>query len=322
MIVENLSKSYVTYEGFFPSYAPNQYFSWIVNLIALARRRKKVTKVLESISFKCGRGEILGIVGPNGSGKTTLLRCISGILKPDTGKIFLNGLDVIRDFERIRGKIVYISTVQWRSYEWELTCYDNLMFLAKLMNFRGKEAKEKVLEALKKFGLLKYRDYPPRKLSTGLRQRLVLARLTFTDPDLLLLDEPTLGLDIDSSKMFRSYVKELVKRGNKILFLKKGKAVYYGKLDEVKRVLENKVVLEVDLKVTNYAGLAELKEKFRVYYDLSHLSTGVCNLKFILDDESELKELSKALNRIGEVFFQEIREPGLEEVYYYVYGKL
>ena len=87
-------------------------------------------------------------------------------------------------------------------------------------------------------------------------------------------------------------------------------------------MLENKVVLEVDLKVTNYAGLAELKEKFRVYYDLSHLSTGVCNLKFILDDENELKELSKALNRIGEVFFQEIREPGLEEVYYYVYGKL
>jgi len=340
LVVKNLTKKYVIYEGFYPEYAPNQYFSWIVNIMALTKRKKKFIEALCNVSFKCRRGEILGIVGPNGSGKSTLLRCIAGILRPDSGEIFLEEFDLINDFDKIKGKIVYISALQWRSYEWELSCYDNLMFLAKLMGFKGNEAQEKVLNALKNFELIKYKDYPPRKLSTGLRQRLALARLTLSDPLLLLLDEPTLGLDMVSANSFRKYIKNLAKAENKIivlashnlkeiellcdkvLFLKKGKPIYYGELKDIKKLFKNITVLEVDLKVDNYSKLIELKDKLEIYYDFNHLNTGICNLKILLKNKHQVNNVLEYLNKIGEVFYQVVRGPSLEEVYYHVYREI
>jgi ABC-2 type transport system ATP-binding protein len=154
------------------------------------------------------RGEIFGIVGPNGSGKSTLVRLISTLLLPDSGRIEVFGLDVVRDRLRVRRLINRVSVDA--AFFKKLSCWENLSYAARLYGVPTKEAKSRALAILENFGFQQDRiDQPMETLSRGMQQMVAIARAYFTHPVLLLLDEPTTGLDPKSKRQVQEFVLQM-----------------------------------------------------------------------------------------------------------------
>ncbi len=171
------------------------------------RKRKALTAV-NALDLKVNRGEIFGIVGPNGSGKSTLVRLISTLLLPDSGRIEVFGLDVIRDRLKVRRMINRVSVDA--AFFKKLSCWENLSYAARLYGVPIKEAKEKAVEILDRFGFAEDRIHQPMEhLSRGMQQMVAIARAYFTSPVLLLLDEPTTGLDPKSKRQVQEFVLEV-----------------------------------------------------------------------------------------------------------------
>ena len=150
--------------------------------------------VLSDVSFSVGEGEVFGILGPNGSGKTSLMRCLSGLMRQDIGAVRLSG-ELLGDKNRdARAKMGVVF--QDPSLDAKLTVQENLELGARLFNVRGNEAKERVADLLKFIELSERADDPCGILSGGLKRRVELARALIGNPSVLLLDEPTTGLDM------------------------------------------------------------------------------------------------------------------------------
>lgn len=160
---------------------------------------KEITNVLKDISFKVNQGEIVAIVGPSGCGKTTLLNLISGLIKPDDGNIL------------IHGKIGYMfqkdNLFEWRNVYKNITL--GLEINKKEIN------KSKIDEILKKYGLYEFKEYYPKQLSGGMRQRVALIRTLILNPDILLLDEPFSSLDYQSKIIVQEDIYKIIKESKK-----------------------------------------------------------------------------------------------------------
>jgi ABC-2 type transport system ATP-binding protein len=158
---------------------------------------KDVTKAygrhfaLAGVSLTITKGEAFALLGPNGAGKTTLVRLISTLSRPDHGSITVNSLDTVTDAARVRRHIEVVF--QENNLDRDLTPRQNLVFHARLR--RLSHAEEKVADLLDRLGLSAWADRPVQNLSGGMRRRLVIGRALLSRPDVLLLDEPTTGLD-------------------------------------------------------------------------------------------------------------------------------
>jgi len=165
---------------------------------------------LNQISFSISEGEIFGFLGPSGSGKTTMINILTGQLQANSGKTELLGKDSQKllpsDFEEL-GLVGDTS-----GYYEKLSLYNNLLLFARLYGI----SKSRIEEILKQVGLYDSKDTPAEKLSTGMRQRMLLARALINDPKVLFLDEPTSGLDPTTSKKIHKLLQELKERGTTI----------------------------------------------------------------------------------------------------------
>ena len=165
---------------------------------------------LNQISFSINEGEIFGFLGPSGSGKTTMINILTGQLQANSGKTELLGKDSQKllpsDFEEL-GLVGDTS-----GYYEKLSLYNNLLLFAKLYGV----SKSRIEEILKQVGLYDSKDTPAEKLSTGMRQRMLLARALINYPKVLFLDEPTSGLDPTTSKKIHKLLQELKERGTTI----------------------------------------------------------------------------------------------------------
>ncbi|HEY7780419.1 MAG TPA: ABC transporter ATP-binding protein [Ktedonobacterales bacterium] len=151
-------------------------------------------RALHDVSFALAPGEIFGLVGPNGSGKTTLIKLIAGLIRPTTGSGMVAGVPLTHP-AAIRRSVSYVSTTGWMGLEWPLTAEENVRFFAALCGMDGALAGARAAEALRAVGLWEDRDKYPSQLSNGMRQRVILARALLFHTPLVLLDEPTVGLD-------------------------------------------------------------------------------------------------------------------------------
>jgi ABC-2 type transport system ATP-binding protein len=169
--------------------------------------------VVDHFSMQVPRGQIYGFLGPNGSGKTTTIRMICGLLTPDEGRGIVLGHDIARDSELIKLQVGYM-TQRFSLYE-DLSIGENLDFIARMYEVDGR--KRRVREALERLGLASRKDQLAGTLSGGWKQRLALAACLIHEPKLLLLDEPTAGVDPAARREFWDHIHELAHSGITVL---------------------------------------------------------------------------------------------------------
>ncbi|MDD3029114.1 MAG: ABC transporter ATP-binding protein [Alphaproteobacteria bacterium] len=202
-------------------------------------------RVVDGIDLTIPKGKIYGFLGPNGSGKTTTIRMICGLLKPDEGSGTCLGFDLLTQAEEIKKRVGYMT--QRFSYWEDLTVRENLFFVADMFGVKNKRARiENVLES---FGLHVYENHLAGTLSGGWKQRLALAACSVHDPDLLLLDEPTAGVDPQARREFWDVIHRLAESGitvlvsthymdeaercHEVIYISYGRIVVQGTTDDV-----------------------------------------------------------------------------------------
>ena len=182
----------------------------------LGRERSGETVALTGLSFTAGAGEVLALLGPNGSGKTTALKLISTMLLPDSGTVRVAGFDTQRDGGRVRQQ-VGIAIATERSFFPRLSARENLEFFAALDDVPRAGCKVRIEEVLRDTGLTEHADLLVMKFSSGMYQRLGIARALVKRPAVLLLDEPTRSLDAATTAHFWTTIRDLADRQTTIL---------------------------------------------------------------------------------------------------------
>jgi ABC-2 type transport system ATP-binding protein len=196
--IHNLSRVYSTTTGIF-------------------KKTKKEIRALNQINLEVQPGELFGLLGPNGAGKTTLTRILATALLPTAGEAKVFGLDVVKDAKQIRPRIGIVFGGD-RGLYWRLSGYDNLDYFATLYNLPTEISRQRIPEMLELVGLADRADERVEGYSRGMKQRLHIARSLLHDPELLFLDEPTIGLDPVAAREQRKVIQNL-KTAGKTIFL-------------------------------------------------------------------------------------------------------
>src|SRR5712692_585303 len=185
-------------------------FNW------MGRERSGETHALDEVSLSVSTGKVLVLLGPNGSGKTTTLKPVSTMLLPDAGRVLVEGADTRTEPDRVRKHVGFVVAAE-RSFFPRLSARENLDFFAALDNVPRKSRPERIQTMLERTGLLEAGDTLVMKFSSGMYQRLGIARALIKQPSVLLLDEPTRSLDPASATHFWSLVRGLPDQGSTVL---------------------------------------------------------------------------------------------------------
>ncbi len=186
----------------------------ILIIDSLTKKYGEKTAV-DNLSLTIRRGMFFGLLGPNGAGKSTTIKCITGIGKITSGKIIVDGLDVEKDYKQARGKVGL--SPQDFNVDFFGRCEDILDYMAGYYGIPKAIRKERVEKLLTQFELQEHRTKKFDQLSGGLKRRLVLARALVNEPSLLILDEPTAGVDVEQRHALWKYLKELNENGTSII---------------------------------------------------------------------------------------------------------
>jgi len=178
--------------------------------------RRERFRAVDGIDLRVERGEIFGVLGPNGAGKTTTMKMLATLLEPTAGSARILGLDVVHQAREVRRRMGAVLS-DGRSLYWKLTARENLEYFAALYHVPAAEGRARIASVLAAVKLDDRADDYVERYSTGMRQRLVLARALLPDPELLLLDEPTVGLDPQSARDLRDRVRDLQAQGRTVL---------------------------------------------------------------------------------------------------------
>jgi len=227
------------------------------------RRKTKKIEAVRGVSFAIEQGELFGLLGPNGAGKTTTIKMLITLLIPTAGTARVLGLDVVKDAREVRKRIGYVFGGERGVYE-RLSGYDNLRYFAELYGVPARRQKQRIEELLELVGLKGREHERAEGYSRGMKQRLHVARGLLHDPEVLFLDEPTIGLDPVGARELRSTIASLTAAGKTILLtthymfeadalcdriavISKGEIVAEGTPGDLKRDVEQGSVVEVEV---------------------------------------------------------------------------
>ncbi|MFF7978172.1 ATP-binding cassette domain-containing protein [Streptomyces sp. NPDC007901] len=172
-------------------------------------------KALDGVDLDVPEGTVLGLLGPNGAGKTTTVRCLTTLLRPDSGKAVVAGIDVLKQPDAVRRSIGLSG--QFAAVDEYLTGRENLQMVGQLYQMKGKQAKARAVELLEQFHLTDAADRPTKTYSGGMRRRLDLAAALVVSPPVMFMDEPTTGLDPRNRQQLWEVIKDLVSGGTTLL---------------------------------------------------------------------------------------------------------
>ncbi|MBW9172998.1 ABC transporter ATP-binding protein [Clostridium estertheticum] len=222
----------------------------IKNLSKVYKNGRGIT----DINLDIHRGEIFGFLGPNGAGKTTAMKIMTGLIRPDSGDVKILGHSILEDYEQVMKKVgCIIETAETYSY---LTAYENLRQVSRYYKDVDDQRIDEVLELT---GIFKYKNEKPRKFSLGMKQRLGIAAAILARPEVIILDEPLNGLDVEGMIAMRNIVKDLAEKENTTFFISSHLihdveltcthigVLYNGKMlnvDTMKNILKNYSTLE------------------------------------------------------------------------------
>jgi len=290
-------------------------------------------KAVDDISLEVKKGEIFGLLGPNGAGKTTIISMIASLLKPDTGKIYIDSLDLDTSLKKIK-KIMGVVPQEMAFYE-ELTAKENLVFWGKLQGVGRKNLEERIRFYLEKTGLLGRENDPLKKYSGGMKRRINLIIGLIHQPKLLLLDEPTLGIDVQTRLNIYELIKEASSQGTTILYtthnLQEAEELCHriGIMDQGKIMAEG--TLDELIKIVGEKEIALISGDFSAEKGRKILSSLKDTTVISLEDGKIILSLdaSKKIPLLLEDFFKEgisiddvsIKQPNLESVFLKLTGK-
>jgi ABC-2 type transport system ATP-binding protein len=220
------------------------------------RKSNEVVQAVKDVSFSVHRGEILGLLGPNGAGKTTTIKMICSLIRPDSGSVTLNTFDTQR--QRLKA-MRYISAVLEgnRNLYHRLSVKENLEYFAGNRGRSRTSAKAAILTLLEQFRLSEKRDELVGSLSRGMQQKLAMAVAMLADTDLILLDEPTLGLDVETGYEVRELLREISKQGRTVIISTHDMPVVQDLCERTVIINQGRVI--VDDKVSNLLKLFETR---------------------------------------------------------------
>ncbi|MEO0770091.1 MAG: ABC transporter ATP-binding protein [Cyanobacteria bacterium J06649_4] len=204
--------------------------------------RKRRFEAVRGVSLKIAPGEVLAFLGPNGAGKTTTIKMIAGLIRPDAGWVRIAGQDPHRQPQALKGVGAVLEGN--RNLYWRLTALENLEYFGVLRQMSRKAARDRGLELLKAFGLWDKRKEPVQKLSRGMQQKIAIAVALIHEPQLLLLDEPTLGLDVEAGETVKKLVRQVAASGCAILLTTHQLNVAEELSDRVAIIRQGEIVAE------------------------------------------------------------------------------
>lgn len=295
------------------------------------RRTKTQIVAVKDVSFEVDYGELFGLVGPNGAGKTTTIKMLTTMLIPTSGKATVLGYDVEKDVTKVREKIGIVLGGERGLYT-RVSAIDNLRYFADLYGVPASVREKRIKELLEFMGLKDRARDRVETYSKGMKQRLHLARGLINDPQVIFLDEPTIGLDPEIAKETRTMIKELVEKGKTILLtthymfeadelckrvaiIRNGEIVALDTPEGLKKYVMDTSVVEVEgfgITEKEVAKFKEIKEVLSVSADLSE-NKQVLKIQTAKGSEiiAEVQEILKN----SRIYDLKIKEPTLEDAY-------
>lgn len=234
----------------------------IVRVKELVKTYRDLTAV-DRISFDVRRGEILGILGPNGSGKTTTLKSILGLIEFDSGQVLVNGLSIRENRSRILESTGAVLEGARNTY-WYLSPRENLTYFAGIRGLSRKAVAERIDFLLESLDLKGVQDKELREFSSGMKQKCSLACAFVHDPELLLLDEPTLGLDVETGRLIRDWLQAIVREEGKTILITS------HDMDFIESVCHRVLIIRKG-RIVSHETVASLREKFAGSYFMMEL---------------------------------------------------
>ena len=310
--VENLQRTYTSRRG-------------------LLGKQKNVIEAVKNISFSVNYGELFVMVGPNGAGKTTTMKILTALLLPTSGTVSVLGLDVTKQPQKLKKRIGFVFGGE-RGLYWRLSGKDNLKYFATLYGIPRRVSKERIADLLDIVGLAERQDSRVEQYSRGMKQRLHIARGLLNDPEVLFLDEPTLGLDPVAAREIRKMIKDIVQGGktvfmtthymfeadelaDRVAVVKKGEIAALEKPKDLKKVVK-------DLSVISIIGTgipSTVVEDIKTREDVVAVSQKTFdNYQYLRIQSSEPKKLLKktlSILKDCEIESVEVVSPTLEDAY-------
>lgn len=299
----------------------------------LVKKFGDITAV-DRISFKVKKGDIFGFLGPNGAGKTTTINILVGLSLPTSGTAKIAGLDVTKHPIGIRKRLGIAA--QDAYFDHHLSIKDNLFYHGLLYGLPRKELKKRVDTALQWSKLEKYSDKNFHHLSGGMQRRLVVARAMLSDPEILLLDEPTTGLDPQTRRQVWGYIKNLKEAGKTVLLtthymeeadilcdriaiIDHGRIIARGTPDELKKMLDKNITIEITVnpEVMNNHIEKDLNAMSGVIY----VEMKSNRIRIGVDDDAIVEQVLRNLITKTKVSEINIIRPTLDDVFLHLTGR-
>lgn len=215
------------------------------------------TTALDGVTLEVERGQVVGLLGPNGTGKTTLMKILCTLLLPTAGQVLVDGHDVVAESHAVRQTVGYCLDTE-RSFYYRLTGAQNLAFFAVLNNLTAREVATRVAQVLDLVSLSEAAHVPFMTYSKGMQQKLGLARALLTNPAILLLDEPTKGLDPGAASAFRRFLRDSVVGMGKTVLL------VTHSLEEARECCDRVAIMDHG-RVVSYGTWGETQQFIQTY---------------------------------------------------------
>ncbi len=300
--------------------------STIIEIHGLSKIYYNGTQALKGISLDVEKGEIIGLIGPNGAGKTTLVKLILGLLKPTSGSVKVWNEDAYDLSKQMKKKIGFL--LDQRGLYKDLTVEENLIFWSKLYSV----SQNKIEDTLKKWNLWAKRKDKVKELSSGMEQKLAIARLTLNEPSFIIMDEPTSNLDPLARKEVVEMLKNLPKSGKtifitshdlfdverlctRIILLRKGEIIVDGSLEKIKDKLgiKRNVKIKISGKI-NDAAKEAITTKFnakikdeRIFFSKGSINTKEV-VKFLVENGIDVERVEEEHVSLEEVYTSIVKE--------------
>ncbi len=304
--------------------------------------KQKTLVALGGVNLEVYQGELFGLLGPNGAGKTTLIKILTTLLAPSGGTCYVDGLDVVRQSQEVRRRISMVSGGETSGYG-ILTVRENLWMFSQFYGVTWKDANARITEMLKVVELESHANARISGLSTGQRQRMNFCRGFITDPKVVFLDEPTLGLDISAARIVRRFTREWMQQNpgrtvlltthymaeadelcDRIAIIDHGTVLACDTPANLKHLLQKQPVFEVKASGITARSIEALGHAPGVVRVIGEPDEGgsAYRLKFILEAEAAIGAVVTALTeQQGNIISLQKNEPTLEDVFVALVGR-